>query len=562
MFALPGCRGRKTVPPTDLEEESNPSSNQVKEKGVTDSQHSEVRFPRRLLFIQISNYTSLNPLGPNDPSKPEQTKVAAFQLAQVLKVPTQKDSQVYLVTDSPPPPGKNLPTREVVVGAYERFLDSSKPDDRIIVYFGGHALEVDGKVYIAPIEGDRHLPKTLIPLQDFYSKLKACKAIQKVVIWDVCRFNPDRGRPKPGSEMMTPSLLKALASRPEGVEVVVTCTAGEHALEFANRQIEPSGPRYSGSAFLEAMRFIIERNRTVGVVQVPVDPILVTEWVAVIGMRVSEVAGSQEVGMKQTVRYYGNKDGKSDKTADPIETPVSSKSSHALVQAIVEEFRLPPIKNIKPAIVLTEYPYKDDAMAAYKSDISLEEIKKNKQKREFCNATLNAFQTIREVWAVKPKGGGLQQRDSVTVPITNTLKNSIKKELEAWAIGITRLEQVGLELEKISGQKKSQLRRWQAHYDYVRATVKHRLAFMNEYDKLMGDVLTETLPPLDKTLNQSSYKLISSEKMKSKKDIQKLAEEALEAFDGVIAEYKDTPWAIQSKYEKSVPLGLVWQPSK
>ena len=51
--------------------------------------------------------------------------------------------------------------------------------------------------------------------------------------------------------------------------------------------------------------------------------------------------------------------------------------------------------------------------------------------------------------------------------------------------------------------------------------VKARLAYLNEYNKLMGDVRTETLPQLDKAIGQDSYKLASSEKMKSKKEIQR-----------------------------------------
>jgi hypothetical protein len=245
-----------------------------------------------------------------------------------------------------------------------------------------------------------------------------------------------------------------------------------------------------------------------------------------------------------------------------MDTPSLSKSSLAEIQAIVEEFRIPPMKSTRPALVLSEYPYRDDVIATYKSDVSLDDIKKNKQKYEFRIATLNVFQTLRDVCAVKPKGGGLQQRDSIPAAITNDLKKTIKKELDAWASGMAKLEEANFVLEKIVAQKKSQPRRWQAHYDYARAEVKFRLAFMNEYDKLMGDVLTETLPQLEKGQNHTSYKLVSSEKMKSKKDVQKLAEEAHDAFDAIVTEYKDTPWAIQAKYEKGFPLGLVWQPGK
>jgi hypothetical protein len=558
VLLLGGCRGKKTDPPTNETDEGIDVNSLGANHGFQVANIPEVRFPRRLLFIQISQYTSLNPLGSID----DQASVPALQLAQGLKIPTQTDSQLYLVSDAVPVAAMNLPHREVVVGAYERFFETSKATDRIIVYFGGHAIEVDGKAYLAPLEGNRKDPKTLIPLQDFYSKLKACHAIQKVVVWDVCRFNPDRGRPLPGGEMMTVSLLKSLTNAPEGVEVVVGCIAGEHALEFTNLQIEPKGSTYSGSAFLEGMKFVVEKNRMAGVVQAQNDPIPVAEWVSAIGKRVAEVTASHDVGLKQTVRYYAaKKAGKIDAASEPIDPPSLSKASLAEIQSIVDEFRIPPIKNGRPAIALTEYPYREDVIAAYKSDATIADIQKNKQKYEFRNVTLNAYQTIRDVWAVKPKGGGLQQRDSIGA-ITNNLKSAIKKEQEPWAIGITKLEQVNLALENVATQKKNQPRRWQAHYDYARAIVKFRLAYMNEYDKLMGDVLTETLPPLDKGLNQTGYKLVSSEKMKSKKDIQKLAEEALESFDAVIAEYKDTPWAIQAKYEKSSPLGLIWQPGK
>jgi hypothetical protein len=561
VLAIAGCRGKKPIPTENVEEDSDSNPIPASTQTLPGAHSIEVRFPRRLLFIQISQYTSLNPLGSIEPGKPDQARVAALQLAQGLKIPTQKDSQLYLVSDAVPQPENNLPSREVVVGAYERFFETSKATDRIIVYFGGHAIEVAGKAYLAPLEGNKYDAKTLIPLQDFYSKLKACHAVQKVVVWDVCRFNPDRGRPLPGGELMSASLLKALINAPEGVEVVVTCMAGEHALEFTNLQIEPRGPLYSGSAFLEANKFVVEKNRMVGVVQVPNDPIPVAEWVSAIGKRVADVTASHDVGLKQTVRYYGRKAGKVDAAPEPIDPPSLSKGSLAEILSIVDEFRIPPIKNGRPAIALAEYPYREEVIAAYKSDVSIAEIQKNKQKYEFRNVTLNAYQTIRDVWTAKPKGGGLQQRDSIGA-ITNNLKSAIKKELEPWAIGITKLEQVNLALENVATQKKGQPRRWQAHYDYARAIVKFRLAYMNEYDKLMGDVLTETLPPLDKGLNQTGYKLASSEKMKSKKDIQKLAEEALEAFDVVITEYKDTPWAIQAKYEKSSPLGLIWQPSK
>jgi hypothetical protein len=558
---LGGCRSRRVTPPTNLEDATESNASPTPEQGRSSA---EARFPRRLLFINISNYVFQNPLMANASDAPDRTRGAALRLAHELKVPSERNNnQVFLLSDTAPPPDNKLPTRSAIVWAYERFFDTSGPRDRIIVYFGGHAIEVDGNAYIVPIEGDRNDPKLLISIEDFYANLKACKAVQKVVIWDVCRFNPERGQTRPGSESMTPSLSKALTAAPEGVEVVTTCQVGENALEFNNLQIEsaPNAPRYSGSAFLESIQSVADKNRIGGKPQTPTDPIPVAELITVVGKRVAEMASSPQVKLKQTVRYFATRP---DTTGDPnpgdtATHPPISKNNSAEILAIVEEFRVPPLKTARPSIVLTEFPFRDEVIAAYKSDVSLDEIRKNKQKYEFRIVTLNAFQTLRDVWVFKPKGG-LQQREYVAIPIANELKKEIKKELDAWGIGIAKLEEVDIALEKVAAKKKDQPRRWQAHYDYARAVVKFRLAFMNEYDKLMGDVLTETLPPLDKTLNQNSYRLVSSEKMKSKKDIQKLAADAQDAYTALIAEYKDTPWAIQAEFEKNSPIGLIWQP--
>jgi hypothetical protein len=62
-------------------------------------------------------------------------------------------------------------------------------------------------------------------------------------------------------------------------------------------------------------------------------------------------------------------------------------------------------------------------------------------------------------------------------------------------------------------------------------------------------------------LGQNQYRLVSSEKMKSKKDVLKLAEEAQEAYSTLITQYKGTPWALQAKRDKAFSLGLFWRPS-
>src|SRR5262249_16391606 len=141
-------------------------------------------FPRRLLFIHISKYMYLNPLTGSSPSGDDRTKMAASRLAFELQVPNDTKNadanQLFLLSDKARP-GKQkgeiqIAMKNVVTGAYEQFFNTSRPQDRIAVYFGGHALERDGKVYLAPVEGDPDdVEATLIPLADFYAKLDACK---------------------------------------------------------------------------------------------------------------------------------------------------------------------------------------------------------------------------------------------------------------------------------------------------------------------------------------------------------------------------------------------------
>ncbi|HEV3386948.1 MAG TPA: hypothetical protein VG097_19175, partial [Gemmata sp.] len=84
VLSLAGCRAKKPIPTENVEEDSDSNPNLTKTQNLPDANGAEVRFPRRLLFIQISQYTSLNPLGSIEPGKPDQAKASALQLAQGL----------------------------------------------------------------------------------------------------------------------------------------------------------------------------------------------------------------------------------------------------------------------------------------------------------------------------------------------------------------------------------------------------------------------------------------------------------------------------------------------
>lgn len=539
-------------------------------------------FPRRMLFIHISRYMYLNPLTYAQQSAgiigEDRTKGMAYRLAYEWQIPNEpKDpvrNQVFILSDTARPDNPRsidliTPVRNVVMGAYEQFFATSRAQDRIVVYFGGHALEVNGKPYLAPIDGDPDDPDSLIPLADFYAKLGACKATQKVVIWDVCRFNPQRGKQRPGSEPMTESLFQALTAAPPGVEVVTTCQPGENALEFFNLQTEADfrAPKYAGSLFLEAAKHVAAKNVRVARPPAPSDPIPVSQWVAAVAKRTAEMAASPVVNLKQTVRLTGRMKepqvpyDPDEPPARRFEFPASPKGIPAAeIARLTDEFVVPPIKPDLTDAGLSEIAFRAEVMKDYLSDVSPLEVAKDPERYKLQATTLKVVDKIRRMWTATGMSDGPQLRESFKAPVNDRLKSEIKKEQDFWAAGIAELELLDLEMDAVAPMRDDQGKRWQANYDYVRAMLKARLAFMNEYNKVLGDVLTETLPPLDAKLGQDSYKLASSERMKSRREIQRLAEEAKEIYERIIAEHKGTPWAIQAKRDKSLSLGLTWQP--
>ena len=132
-------------------------------------------FPRRLLFISITKYMYLNPLTATKDGI-DQSKLAAQRIAYDWRIPSDKDNnQVFLLSDTSV--DASILMKNVVLGAYERFFETSRDQDRIVIYFGGHAIEKDGKAYLATVEGEiegegEGWRQSLIALDDFYAKLQ------------------------------------------------------------------------------------------------------------------------------------------------------------------------------------------------------------------------------------------------------------------------------------------------------------------------------------------------------------------------------------------------------
>jgi hypothetical protein len=228
------------------------------------------------------------------------------------------------------------------------------------------------------------------------------------------------------------------------------------------------------------------------------------------------------------------------------------------VAAIVREFDLPPIhpgKAEEPPLARTAFPAA--ALKGYAADATLDEIRKpgNEEKHRFRLAVLDAFGTIRGLWA---KGGPAIRKEFVGPP-TPAVKKAIREEQLAPARAIMALEEAVDRLEAVGPLRANEPKRWQAHYDYALAQALARLAFLHEYNRKLGDVRNDNLPDLDPAKGEDGYKLVSSEEIRAG-DIRRTAKRARERFADIAADHKGTPWAVQAKRDAAVPLGLRWVP--
>ncbi|MBA4189825.1 MAG: hypothetical protein C0467_17725 [Planctomycetaceae bacterium] len=527
-------------------------------------------FPRRLLFVSASKYHYMNPLTTGPLGGQDRTRSAALTLAANWKIPIDKGhDQVFVLSDTAPPPEGRPLTREVIKNTYERFFDTSRGQDHVVVYFGGHAVEVGGKAYFAPVDGEHDDPGTLIAVDEIYSRLRTCKASQKVIIWDVCRLNTQRGRIRPGSESMSAALAAALTAAPPDVEVMTTCQPGENAVEVFNAPSE-GGATFSGSLFLEAFRLTGEIPTKPRRNPHPTDPILTATWAFVVTRRAGELAGPAG-GSAQTVKVMGKR-RPGPFPFDPAEPPPkrfdlpepAKKAPVPMptgeVDALIREFSVPPLKLFGVDTPLPEFPDRPGSLKDYKADIPVDDILKNKEKYKARVAVIEAINDVRALWKVSPKGS-LRVRESFLGEVTNNLKRDIKNDQNTWAVGVATLEFHNDRLDSLLKERDAQPKRWQAHFDYTRAVVKSRLAYLNEYNLMLGNVLTETLPARNPKTREDGYRLVTTEtaRMKSKKDVKQLATEANDLFERIALERKGTPWADQARRDRLVPLGMAWQ---
>ena len=547
-------------------------------------------FPRRMLAISIHSYLYANPLHngesnfANEESNRTGTDAAIKRLAERWRIP---NDQFYHLTDAPTlaerlaakepkkkadpkapvaaKPVKSLPLKMVMEGAITNFADSCREQDRVVFMFCGHAFEKGGKTYLLPLEGDFDELETLIPIEWFFEKVGACKAQEKLVIFDVCRFHPDRGIERPHEGLMSEAMEKALHASPDGVSVLTTCSKGEYSyeLDYYNRN------KYTifGGFFLSMIHgasldgFLTPGGKLLS----PADPLPAERLITYMGEKIPEIVKDRFGDKKQTpkgtlkrreaiVKYDAG-----EAAPGRVEYPVPPPSADPrMIASILREIEVPSVKSFRADAVQTKVsdvvPFRQEKLKEYEQGA----LKKDDTPDAFQKVVLTAVEEMRKL---REAGNGNELPESFVGETSDAAKNQLKRVQEVPAKVEVILREQLEELEGIAAMKDAQPKRWQAHYDYVLAQVKYRICYANQYNLALANVRGGKVPDL--SADQNGYRLTAETTLdkNTAKEYKTMFEEARKSLNELVKNHSQTPWALLSKGDRTVAIGLRLTPT-
>jgi hypothetical protein len=528
-------------------------------------------YPGRALLVGVKNYLYANPLNPGYRSDqslsqdPLGLKSLKSALVRDYGFPAEQIGELSDVAAKNATP----PLKSTIEKTIKEFLAGCRPQDRVLLVFMGHALEVeerrflfvDRKSYLVPIEADLNEAANMIPLSWVYEQLAKCPARQKLLVLDVASFDPEQGMARAGGEPMKPGFMKDVEKVPEGVQVWTSCSPGEYSYQFASNG-------YRGSVFMEMILafsdMTIEANRTLlannpGLKEGTLPLALLAETINKdVTRRVHERANA-----KQTPRFFGKEGAAPEKPAEgPAPSVTIATASGAekfadpkVVADIIKELELaadrtgginpdalPPFfaKNL----ILYDADYKDEA-----------EFKAMLKDHPFRQAVVMAAQTM--------KKHDLSFRKDFKYPGDEAkFKKELATRQEEPATIEAELDDVQARLDTVGkDREKEKSRRWLAHYDFIYARLLAKKTYVREYNFVLGNKLKKDAPVIKDPKNNTGWVVIPTEKMQQKetRDWDKKRQTLL---DKVVKEHPGTPWELLARREKAAFLGLTIQEAK
>jgi hypothetical protein len=487
----------------------------------------------------------------------------------VLKIPL---TQIAHLSDEAPKDKARGPTKQVIEKTLDDFLNTSRDQDRVLVFLIGHAVDIDGEGYFVPIEGELGNAMTLIPMKWIFEEMKSCPARQKILVLDVARFSPTHGFERPGSfqtkdEFAGPMSAKfdeALKNPPEGVQVWTSCVAEQKSYETDNSQV---------GVFIDKFIAVLEKG-VQGTIQHPEDPIPVEKLndAVVVAMK-DELT---KFKLTQTPRVSGKAaasgaayDPKAPQPKPPVlAASANNKANNKQIQMVLNEISTPPVKggNFADATIKFEMlpPFNEKAMKGFSADEDSPTLEGPILK---ARAMLWAISTATPPEMLQKEVEEIRGRTKVNLSFLKdgfkapqdekVLQNQIKNHEREIADLIDDVEQAYKKFAEIEIDRTKEPKRWLANYDYIKARMEEQIAYLYEYQSMLGQMRKE-LPPLDKAQG-NGWKLASVETLTGDSKGKKMAKSSAALLKQMTDDYKGTPWEVLAKREKLTTLGLEWK---
>jgi hypothetical protein len=161
------------------------------------------------------------------------------------------------------------------------------------------------------------------------------------------------------------------------------------------------------------------------------------------------------------------------------------------------------------------------------------------------------------------KSAKMPLRETLNGPINPKQKAAFLQQQAAPGEMLFELEQVLVRLRTVAdnGLEKEKSKRWRAHFDFAEARLKARIVYIYEYDYLLGQIRTDSLPPLEK--GATGWRMEPRAKIQVTEPKAKLyAKDLAKSWTNIEKAYPETPWAAIAARESQIGLGLEWQAVK
>jgi hypothetical protein len=532
-------------------------------------------YPRRALIISVHNYLYANPTNPGLPgvSSRNITNQLKKSLNNGLKIPL---TQIAHLSDDGPKGQARSPLKAVIRDTLTSFLNTCRAQDRILVFFIGHAVTLNDEAYLVPIEGELDNADTLIPLKWVYHELETCKARQKVLILDVNRFSPTDGLERPDSGPMTAKFDGILQKPPAGVQVWTACTTEQQSLETDDCRM---------GVFLDYFCEAISNKpgkSLQGKIQWPRDPYPLEQLVPLVNKLME--AELKPLKLTQVSRLSGKEPGDgaaydSKEAAPPtpqlaaVPTESGGQANMQIIRSVLEEIGVPPVKVSKNDNTLKFEmlpPFAPKAMEKFAGGPAED----SKVKAAIMKARAVLWATASEA-ARDPAGiaGDIKKmrqdlkvtlnvmRDGYRAPANeNMFKTAVMEDQKQVAKIMLALKEALEEMEAAADDRDKESKRWQANYDFTLARLQSQIAYLYEYESMLGQMRKE-LPPRDPAVH-TGWKLAARTELNGDSNGKRIFKDSRKLLDKMIKSYAGTPWEVLAKREKLTAIGLKWEASR